>query len=229
MVLLAMIAKYMGGLRPQRAEAFFPAFAEEPDLKRPYQLQIPRPQVNDLLHARSCVEHGRQQGVVATAIPTCSADSRKNRFDFITFKVFDDALASAFEGNAQNALNPVELFWVIGSHVAEKGVDSGQTDISGRHAVFADLLQMGKESNNMVRFNVPKIQVVNVALSLRSQETKKEHQAVTIALNGMGTHATNSRQVVCKVLPQAKGELVWRCDFHALPPSRTDSGTTSPP
>ena len=86
---------------------------------------------------------------------------------------------------------------------------------------------MGKESNNVVRFNVPKIQVVDPALSLTSQETKEEHQAVTVAVNCVGTHATNFWQMVCKVLPQAKGELVRRCDFHALLLSRTDSGTTS--
>src|SRR5579872_2179496 len=229
MALLAMIAEDMGGLRPQRTEAFFPAFAEEPDLKRSYQLQIASPQIDDLLHARSCVEHGGQKDVVAAAISTGAADSSKDSFDFSAFEIFDNALTGAFEGDAQNALNPVEVFGMIRSHVAKKGVDSSQADVSGGHAILADLLQMAKESNHVVRFNVPKIQVVNTTLSLSSQETKKQHQAVTIAVNGVGAHAANSRQMVGKVLPQAKGELVRCCDLHARFSSCRDSGTTSPP
>jgi hypothetical protein len=50
---------------------------------------------------------------------------------------------------------------------------------------------MAKESNYVVRFNVFKIQVVNATLSLSSQETKEQHQTVTITMNGMGAHAAN--------------------------------------
>jgi hypothetical protein len=53
-------------------------------------------------------------------------------------------------------------------------VDSGQADVSGRHAIPADLLQVSQEGNHEVWFNVPKIQLVNPALSLRSQKTKEE-------------------------------------------------------
>ena len=198
MALLAMIAEDMGGLWPQRTEAFFPACAEEPDLKGSYQLQIASPQIDDLLHARSGVEHGCQKGVVAATIASCSVDSRKDHFDFSAFEVFDNALTSAFEGNAQNALNPVKLLGMVRPHVAKKSMDSGKADVAGRRAVLADLLQMIKESNHMIRINVHKIQIVNPTLSLRSQETKKQHQTVTIAVNGVGAHATNSRQMVGK-------------------------------
>jgi hypothetical protein len=119
-MLLAMIAEDMGGLRPQRTEAFFSAFAEEPDLKRSYQLQIASPQIDDLLHACACVEHGCQKSVVSATIPTGSADSRKNGFDFSALEVFNNALTGAFEGDAQNALNSVELFGMVGSHVTKK-------------------------------------------------------------------------------------------------------------
>ena len=60
------------------------------------------------------------------------------------------------------------------SDVAEESVDSSQADISGWHTVFAVLLQMSQEGNNMVRFNVPKIQIRDMAVSSRSQEPKKQ-------------------------------------------------------
>jgi len=125
MVLFAIVAKNMSGLRPQRAEAFLPAFAEEPDLKWSYQLQIADLQVDDLLHPRPCIEHGCQQGVVAAAMPTGGIDSGKNHIDLGAIKVLDHALTSALEGYAQNALNPVEVVGVIRPHITEESVDGG--------------------------------------------------------------------------------------------------------
>jgi hypothetical protein len=162
-----MIAEHLGCLRPQRAKAFFSAFTEEPDLKRAYQLQIARPQVDDLLYARPRVEHSREERVVAAAIPTCSVDSKKDSFDFIAFQVFDHPLASALKGHTQDALNPVELFGMVGSHVTEEGVDRGQTDIASCHSVLAYFLQIGKESDYVVRFDVIEVQVLNPSLSFR--------------------------------------------------------------
>src|SRR6266536_2034859 len=229
MAFLAMIAKDMGCLRPQGTKSLLPPFAKKPQLKRANELKITSPHIDDLLHTCACVEHGCQQGVVPATIPTFSIDSRKDGFDFVMLKILDYALTGAFERNAHNLLNPGEVFGMIGSHVAKKNMDSGQADISGGHAVFANPLQMVKESNDVTRFKIPKVQVVNLAFSFRSQETKEEQQAITIAVNCVGAHATNSRQIVCKVLPQTECELVRRCDFHAFLLSRTDSGTTSPP
>jgi hypothetical protein len=172
MALVAMIAQEMGGLGPQPTEAFLPAFAKEPDLKRSYQLQIAGTQIDDLLDARSSVENGCQKGVVSTAIPTGSVDTRKGSFDFSVFEIFDNALTGAFEGDAQNALNLIQMFGMIRSHVATKSVDSGQADVSSGHTVFADGLQVSKESNHLVRCDVRKIQVVDAAFSLSSQKAK---------------------------------------------------------
>src|SRR5271157_440731 len=116
------------------------------------------------------------------------------------------------------------------SDVAEESVDSSQADISGWHTVFAVLLQMSQEGNNMVRFNVPKIQIRNLAVSSRSQEPKQQQQAITIAVHSVCAHAAKSGQVICKVGPQTESEIVGCFDLHAPPPPFCiDTGVTSPP
>ena len=102
--LLCKVAQQASCLRPKRAEAFLPPLTEEPELKRRSQLKVANSEIDNFLDPATCVEHGRQQNIIASSIPSGAVDSRKDRFDFLLLKVVHAVFLGAFEGNAQNTL-----------------------------------------------------------------------------------------------------------------------------
>src|SRR5579872_7073135 len=97
---------------------------------------------------------------------------------------------------------------MVSSYVTIERVDCGQANIAGRDSVLTCFFQIGKKGNHVVRFDTVEVQILNSTLSFRCHETKKEHQTVPVAVNGVRTHATDSWQMICKVTSQPKGKLV---------------------
>src|SRR5215831_16949198 len=95
----------------------------------------------------------------------------------------------AFEGNAQNALRQLELIGVLGSEEAEESVNSRQTNVARCYAYLTFLLQMCQKSDHCRRVEIRKIQIGDLTVPVGSQETQKQDEAVTVALNRVGTGA----------------------------------------
>jgi hypothetical protein len=68
-------------------------------------LEVAGPQISDLLHAASRIEHGGQKGVVANSLRYCPIDRFQDRFDLFPLQVVDGALWCPFEGDAENPLD----------------------------------------------------------------------------------------------------------------------------
>jgi hypothetical protein len=221
--LCAKRAQFLGSLGPQGAQPLLAAFTEQAELK------IAGSQVEHLLDAGSGVEHGHQQGIVAAPVPTRSVYSRKDGFDLGILKVLNDALSGALEWHCENALSTLDLVRMLGSDIAEKGVNGGEADIACRHAIVPVLFQMGQKCKNLVRINIIQVQVANVTLSLRSQEAKQENQTVSIAMDGVRAHAAKPGQMVCKVVTQTGRESIRRRRFHAGAPFCSETAVTNLP
>jgi hypothetical protein len=169
-----MGAQQFRSLRHQRAKAFLPSFAKEPDLIRASQLKITSLQIQNFLDTSSRVEHRRQQNVISAVIRRGPVDSRKNRLDLVVIKIFDHTLASAFERDAQDLLNSFELIGMVSSQIAKESVNGSEPDVACRYAVFPVLLQMRKKSKDLVRPDVMQVEIGDIALSMRGQKPKKE-------------------------------------------------------
>ena len=96
------------------------------------------------------------------------------------------------EGNAQNALGHFELIGVLGGEEAEESVNSRQTDVARCYAYLTFLLQMRQKGDHCRRVEIRKIQIGDPTVPLGSQDAKSQAEAVTIALNRMGTDATEA-------------------------------------
>ena len=85
------------------------------------------------MHARSRVEHGCQQSIIPATICGFALDPGEDGFDLCTIEVFDYALFSAFERNAQNPLGLFEGIGMLGAYGPKECMDRGEPDISSRH------------------------------------------------------------------------------------------------
>ena len=109
-------------LRPERADSFFAAFAEEGHAVRWREAKVACLQGNDLLHARSGVEHQRQQHVVPAPGRRGSVDESENGAQFLGVEVFDDSAGGSLERDAQDALRMIEVFGVLVAQISAPAV-----------------------------------------------------------------------------------------------------------
>src|SRR5580704_405626 len=101
-LLLRKSAQHRGGLWPQRAVAFFPAFTEHPNLKGLSQLEVAGTQIGNLLHASSRIKHRGQESVVTSSLRCCPVDRFQNCLDLFMLQVVDGALWRAFKRDGEN-------------------------------------------------------------------------------------------------------------------------------
>ncbi len=105
--LLAERPQHCRGFRPEWTVSFFFPFAEESHLKRPAQLKVSNPQIDDFLDAPARVEHNRQESVVPNALRCRSVDRFQNRIDLFVFQVVDCPVRGALEWNCDRPLRKI--------------------------------------------------------------------------------------------------------------------------
>ena len=108
LALLAERPQHCRGLRPKWTVPFFFPFAEESHLKRPAQLKVSNPQIDDFLDTPAGVEHRRQESVVPNALRCRSVDGFQNRIDLFVFQVVDSPVRRAFERNCDRPLREIK-------------------------------------------------------------------------------------------------------------------------
>src|SRR5580700_3929940 len=82
-LLLRERAQDRSGLRPQGTVAFLLPFTEQSHLKGPGQLEVASPQIGDLLHTGSRIEHRGQESVVAGSWRGSAIYGFENRVDLL--------------------------------------------------------------------------------------------------------------------------------------------------
>jgi hypothetical protein len=111
--------------RPERADALLAALAEEVGLKRPDELGMAGPQVEELLDADARVEHHEQERVIPASLGGRAVGGLDEGTDLLGLKVLHDTRAGSLEGHGEEALAGFEVFGM------SRGGKVGRT-LSGR-------------------------------------------------------------------------------------------------
>jgi hypothetical protein len=61
---------------------------------------------------------------------------------------------------------------------------------------------MSKKRENPIRLKVGEIQVRDLNLSSRCNEPKQQNHGVAIAVNGMGAHSSEAREMIGEIVSQ---------------------------
>src|SRR5260370_14593808 len=72
-------------------------------------------------------------------------DGLENRVDLFVLQVVDGALLRPFEGDAENSLGQVQMFWIPRSQETEECMNGREPDISRRYAVLAFMFKVGEK------------------------------------------------------------------------------------
>ena len=92
----------VGGLRPQRADSFFPPLAVQVDLRGGVQPQVGDAQGDDFPDPRAGVEHGGEQRIVAAPVDGVAIDDAKDGFDLLVLEVLHEAAAGTLEWDGKD-------------------------------------------------------------------------------------------------------------------------------
>ena len=143
----------VGGLRPQRADAFLPPLAVEADLRGCVQPQVGDAQDDDFLDPGAGVEHGGEERIVAAAVDGTAIDNAQDGFDLLVLEVLHGAAAGPLERDGEDALTVREPCGVLHGAVPEERVDRGEAHIAGGDAVVPVELQVLKEREDRAGFS----------------------------------------------------------------------------
>jgi hypothetical protein len=183
-------------LRPKWTQALLAALAAESDLKGTHELEVARPQVEDLLHAGPRVEEREEECVIAAAVGSCAVGSVEEGPDLAGFEILDEARARPLEGHGEDALAELEVLRMTRGGVACEGVDGGETGVPRRCAVVSVGLEVVEELEDGINPEVAEVESDDRALATLGDKSQKEHERVAVAADGVRTHAADPGQVI---------------------------------
>ena len=171
--LLAERPQHCRGLRPEWTVSFFFSFAKESHLKRPAQLKVPNPQIDDFLDTPAGVEHRRQESIVPNALRCCSVDGFQNRIDLFVFQVVDSSVRRAFEWNRDRPLRKIKLLGVPRRHETEERMNGCESRVACRNTVIPLIFQMREKREDSRRIEIVEIECRNRDLALLGDEEQQ--------------------------------------------------------
>ena len=115
----------------------------------PIQLQVTGTQVGDFLDAGTRVGHRQQRGMIALAGVGGAVGRLQQGLHFVVFKILDDALVGALEGDRQDGLAHPAVVGQQGCRVACAGVQCSQADVA-RRGVAALALEVLEEGERVL-------------------------------------------------------------------------------
>ena len=203
-------AEDLHGLRPEGTHALLAALAAEPGLEGAHELEVARPQVEDLLYAGARVEEREEERMISTAVGRRAGGSIEEGTDLVAFEILDEARACAFEGHGEDALTHLDVLGMIRGGVAREGVDGGEASVACRCAVVSVSLEVVEECEDVVNADVAEVESDDRALATPGNKSQKEHERIAVAEHGVRTHAADSRQVIGEEATQGTGERIGR-------------------
>lgn len=172
------------GLRPERADAFLAAFAEECDAGRWGEPDIGCLERDDFLHARSGVEHQRQQQVISA--PRCAGlvNELQSGAQLVSFEIFDDAVGASLEGDAQDALSLLDVLGVLAAQILKEAVNSGQAHVASGRGVMPSVFEAVEEGGDIGDAQSAQRQLADAA-AFAGGKLQQQLQTVAVAADGV--------------------------------------------
>ena len=208
----------VGGLGPQRADAFLPPLAVEADLCRCVQPHVGDAQGDDFLDPRPGVEHGGEERVVAAAVDGVAIDGAEDNLDLFMLEVLHGAAAGPLERDGEDALTVREPCGVLHGAVPEC-MDRGEAHVAGGGAVVPVELQVLKEREDRLGAEVVSVELDDGPLRLGRDEAQQEHEAVSIAPDGVGARPPHPGQVVGEERPEGSRQVIGNGGGHRTSPA----------
>src|SRR3984893_1121047 len=106
---------------------------------------------------------------------------------------------------------------------------TGEPDVSGRHTVLPFLLEVGQNRQDPGWLQILQIEFRYGPLVARREKSEKQHEAVAVTMDGVGTGSANTRQVISEVIAHDGAQQIGKLLLHSCPPFRPGTGTTSSP
>jgi len=184
------------GPGPERTDPLLASLAEEPDLKRPDELEVPRPEVEELLYAGTGIEHHDEKGVVPASRGTRAVDGVEHGADLVVGEVLDDARASPLEGHGEETLADFEVLGVLRGDEAGEGVDGREAGVARHGAVAAGGLKVIEERDHAAGIDVADVEIDDVPSPAGREEPEQQREGVAVTEDSVRAEAARQRHVL---------------------------------
>ena len=108
---------------------------------------------------------------------------------------------------------------VLQGAIPEERVNRGEAHVAGGDAVVPVEFQVLKKREDRLGAEVVQVQLDDGPVRLGCDEAQQEHQAVPIALDGVGTRPSHPGQMVGEERPEGSRQIVRAGGGHRAPPA----------
>ena len=122
-------------------------------------MQVTHAERDNLLNPCTGVEHGGEQGIVATPRGRGPLNRGEHRLDFGEFEILDGSRARTFERNGQNALALLKSVRMLRRTVPEEGVNRCQPHVASGGKIVPLDLKVVQEVEHVLRTEILEIQL----------------------------------------------------------------------
>lgn len=143
-------------------------------------MQIGGGEIHDFLDTRPGIEHDGEERVIAPTLGGAAVDRGQHGLDLVVLQVLHRARAAPLEGDGEDALTLIQSVGTSTRKIGEEGVNGREANIARGRAVPAFVLQMLKESHDLLGIEVVDVQLNDGTGSAGGDEPEPEHEAVPI-------------------------------------------------
>src|SRR5260370_27199326 len=156
-------------------------------------------------------------------------DGLENRVDLFVLQVVDGALLRPFEGDAENSLGQVQMFWIPRSQETEECMNGREPDISRRYAVLAFMFKVGEKREDSWWIQIHQVEFRQWLSLAGGEKPQQQHNAVAVTVDSMRTGSTKAGKIVREVVAHHGTKQIGILCPHRCRPFWPSTGTTSLP